>query len=681
MSKKASFYALLIGINEYAHPPIRRLEGSVNDVEAIEQLLMEHFAVPQGHIRTLTNAQATHEAIKRTFREHLIGHAKMWEAAGGSQPPPAFLFHYSGHGAQMPDSTESEPDGYHETIVPYDSRTPGVFDIPDWELRELLDELGSYSDNITVILDCCHSGSGIRFSGEAPRIARIRQWVMDERPQPSSPQEHIPDNKRTMIRILEDEDHVLLAACSNRQLAYEYTSDGKTHGALTYFLVQELSRMTSTGWLTYQELHRRVRYELMRVYPQQTPQCEGAIERDVFERRVPQQDHFFDVIEVGAGVIWINGGAVHGLRKGTILNVYPPETRSLAHAGPSLGKLVLDEVGVAYSRCSPLEGQPSFALHARAIIYVLSEDESFPRPRIVLDMEDEGLREAARSLLIDREVAAYIDVVDSPAGADFRLQALGDASPSSGESKLEIQNRVGERLVAPYSQQELDDVARDLERMVRYQNALRLHNPAPNAALAGKIEVTIKKLAFDANKKPYAIALPTTAEGNLIVKTGQKVVFELTNHSHKALYIALLEFDTDWSIDLYYPPRGANEALKAGRSVYHGLSNNPKKQFQVKPLPPEVKEKTITLKAFATTEETHFEILTQRGLKTRSQTGTSRSDHPRRPRSALDEILEQAMRGQKTRLSSPSDQNKIKDPSHEWTTTQIQVVIRRGDSG
>ncbi len=85
----------------------------------------------------------------------------------------------------MPDTTGVEPDGYNETIVPYDSRTQGIYDIPDKVLTSLLARLATTKGtNITVILDSCHSGSGTR-KIELPGAACVRQIPADERIPPA----------------------------------------------------------------------------------------------------------------------------------------------------------------------------------------------------------------------------------------------------------------------------------------------------------------------------------------------------------------------------------------------------------------------------------------------------------------------------------------------------------------
>ena len=665
--QQVPFYALLVGINEYKNNKIRTLKGCVNDVNAVREVLTGHFAVPDTHIRTLINEEATRNGIMDAFREHLIGQAKAWATTGTSNSPPAFLFHYSGHGSQVPEKMQGiEPDGFHETIVPHDSRVDDVYDIKDWELRHLLDELAQHTDNITVVLDCCHSGAGTRWSGTPSRpTAQRRDCPTDYRPQPDCSHaydEAATEQDTTMIQALRDENHVLLAACRHKEDAFEDMFEGKMHGTLTHFWLRELSRVTPYHLPTYQEVYRRIRHEITTLRDNQTPQCEGAIDRELFERAMPKQESFFDVVEIHGNQVWINGGAIHQLTVGTLLNIYPPNTRTLAEAGGSLGMLEIEDVGVVQSRGSLIGSYQAIPLHAQASVHLLSEDEHFSRPHIVLNIDNGMLEDKIYTLLMQRKVVAYIDLIDRAYYPDFRLQEL--------DGQLEIQDGAGKRLSAPYHVDALEEVALDLERLVRYNNALTLHNPVEDAYLKGKVALDVKELAFTAQKEPITRDLPTTMEGYPIMKVGQKVVFELSNQASKPLYMALLEFNNDWSIEQYYPTRGANEALDSGRTIYHGLFRDAKRQLKVDELPEGVNEKLITLKIFASTEETDFSILTQNALHRPAR----RTTRLAKRKSGLDDLLRQAMRSRQTRFSS---NNKTKDPSHEWTTTQMKVLIRR----
>ena len=66
--------ALLVGINEY--PRTTALAGCVTDVELQQELLIHRFGFKAKDIVTLTNSQATREAIETAFIEHLTKQAK-----------------------------------------------------------------------------------------------------------------------------------------------------------------------------------------------------------------------------------------------------------------------------------------------------------------------------------------------------------------------------------------------------------------------------------------------------------------------------------------------------------------------------------------------------------------------------------------------------------------------------
>ena len=170
-------FALLIGVNTYKAPIIPTLKGCRNDVELMASVLRGRFGLDDQHLRTMFDDEATHEGIIQAIRSHLIENARQAKASG--QAEPACLLHYSGHGSMAKDTRDAKATGLDETIVPHDSRQSGVFDIKDWELGALIDELAQYTSNITVVLDCCHSGSGTRNEEMV-----VRQCPVDLRTQP-----------------------------------------------------------------------------------------------------------------------------------------------------------------------------------------------------------------------------------------------------------------------------------------------------------------------------------------------------------------------------------------------------------------------------------------------------------------------------------------------------------------
>lgn len=672
MSNTPELYALLVGIDRYdSRSRVPHLRGCVNDVEAMAELLQRKYGLAAANMRKLTNEAATHQAIKLAFRHHLIKQAKAWAEAGRNGAPPAFVFHYSGHGSQARDETGTEPDGMDETLVAYDSRLPGIYDIKDWELGQLITELNQYSDNVTIILDCCHSGSGTRNMTD-PAVASVRRCLPDLRPQP-------PENQRPasvgMQRGLSTSNwemggkHVLLAGCRDKEESNEYglaIGNQRTwRGAMTYFLQRELEELPPASTLTYRELHERIRYQVNSTYPNQMPQCEGDRDRELFGGLRPQRDAFFSVIDKREGYFWIDGGIAHGLQAGTLLNVYPKETRTLAAAGAPVARLQVDEEGAIQSGCIVVSGdEGAVDVQARCVLHQISYGNM--QRKVSLAIAEPQLADAIRQRLggqTDKnltDVSTYLQLVES--AGDFRVVLHQD--------QLEIQDASGKLLVAPLDKNSLDELAADLAHLARYRNALELRNSAPHTELAGAIQLTMKELAFDAvTQKPVAKELPRTPGGELITVVDTRIVFEVTNHSDQNLYFALLGFSPDWSIYQLYPTvGGAHEALKAGQTLSIGLSNRRNEQWRVE-LPKGMIEGRDLFKVIATVQDTSFEILTQGALKSpfdRSRAVPSGD----RPVSALDQILQSVMKGQQTRAYGPPPAT-VED---EWTTAELEVT-------
>jgi hypothetical protein len=149
--------ALLIGINEYPGS-IRGewlpLRGAVTDVMLQQELLTKRFGFHPSNIILLKDGQAERNAILAAFKD-LIQWAK---------PGDVVVIHFSGHGSTIHDPHHIFQDGFSGTIVPVDSPLPpqggAVNDISSGTLFLLMSAL--QTENVTVILDSCYSGGGVR---------------------------------------------------------------------------------------------------------------------------------------------------------------------------------------------------------------------------------------------------------------------------------------------------------------------------------------------------------------------------------------------------------------------------------------------------------------------------------------------------------------------------------------
>ena len=115
--------ALLVGINKYATAG-SDLQGCVNDVTNVRDILLKYYGFTVPDIRVLTDDRATKVNIIERLG-WLIA-----EVSAGDN----IVFHFSGHGSQIRDRNGDElKDGLDEIICPHDMDWDGTF-ITDDEL-------------------------------------------------------------------------------------------------------------------------------------------------------------------------------------------------------------------------------------------------------------------------------------------------------------------------------------------------------------------------------------------------------------------------------------------------------------------------------------------------------------------------------------------------------------------
>lgn len=631
-------YALVVGIDHWINERVPTLQGCVADAGLVTQLFQDQFGVAADNIQLLTDKQATRAAIETAFRKHLIERARSMSVDELARV--AFVFHYSGHGSRAFNKGADSATGFDETLVPHDSRTGDVFDIKDWELGGWIDELTQYSTNVTIVLDCCHSGSGTRDGAALP----TRQCFDDLRPQPQRPQAQ-RHSTRSSATVDVSDRYTLIAACRADEVANELraeeTGSSSAHGAMTYFLMQELSHLPARE-LTYRELHERLRHRVNGRFSRQVPQCEGAIDRLLFGGVTPLRNPLRSVVEISEGYHWIDAGQAHGMTAGTQLDVFPSETRTVNSDTPAIAQLTVDEVGAIRSACIASDSTTPIELHSKVRV---SKQSHAISPRRVSVTGDEQL--AAR---LRREPFHQLVVVTDET-PDIRI--------SFTDGRYDVVDEHSRIVTVSYAANEIETLIDDLKRRVAFLNAMEIRNTAPDSALAGGLGIAIKQLAFDPKtQEPIAVSLPENARSESIVCVGERLVIELTNHSDQQLYVNLFNFAHDGAINRVYPSaRGMLERFAAGRTVSIGLSRKKSEQIWVQPQdPPESLE---LLKAFGTVEETNFDDIEQIGVsKTRST-----------DQSKLSRLLAMAATGHRGLGAPPSS------AEDQWTTAELDFRV------
>lgn len=284
--------ALLVGINQYQKLPLR---GCINDVRLMQALLQERFGVTEPQLRVLLDADATHQAI-------LEGLTWLAEPDPSDDPhAPLRLFHYSGHGIQVADTTGTEPDGKTEAIACFDYATAGS--ISDDTLREYYNRFDP-AMHLILIMDCCHSGD-IHYAPEAdlmnrfldPDEAELERIRAAQAAYDARRSEHLAQTEselrargvsgaelRTAIRAAAaaydqprarpaDDVAILVAAAREDQPAADARFGEQFYGAMTYHLTKLLREAPTLP--SYTALILELRQRLLDARFSQLPQLDG----------------------------------------------------------------------------------------------------------------------------------------------------------------------------------------------------------------------------------------------------------------------------------------------------------------------------------------------------------------------------------------------------------------------
>lgn len=320
---KAPRFAILVGVDKYANlSPGEQLDGSANDVELIRSVLVNRFNFTEDNIIQRVNEEATSAGIRNAFDELL----ERIESLPADSPEAQVYFHFSGHGSQVEDQPEGdpdrdEPDGLDETLVPHDAeRQGGSKDIRDDEINELINRVVGDETNprarFILVYDCCHSGSGARGATKVRQLSRN----VDATPSDSGIR-----RKRLPPGV------VFLSACHETEVEPEFQEGGKSYGLLTRFLSQILTEHETLSELSYDLLHDaiRTRYQSSpRVVQAPHPQLEAS---DLDTRRLPilgatqviDRPANFPISGTGnSGSYRLKAGRLHGFAIGTLLDVF-----------------------------------------------------------------------------------------------------------------------------------------------------------------------------------------------------------------------------------------------------------------------------------------------------------------------------------------------------------------------
>ena len=350
--------ALLIGIDKYQiDAPVtsdgsgrRRdawtnLEGAVNDVDALQQILTARYGFKAADVHVLRNRDATRARILAETRKWLID-----AAAPGDQS----FFFYAGHGSQVRNSRTEEADGLDESIVPSDANT-GARDLRDKELAALFGTALDRNIRLTVIFDSCYSGSIAR---GAPIAARFRFIERDDRDVADASRPTAPEKRGALV----------MSAAQDFQRATETVDDDRRpHGLFSAALLKTLRSMpvNQSAERTFLQIRALMHSEFIL----QDPVLGGTTER----RRAP----LFGTATQGSGAVAVaverveadgsvvvQGGIAAGIRMDSELRQTGDKSKA------ALRLRVVEEQGLTRSRAIAVDGGSTRQLTAGVLFEI-----------------------------------------------------------------------------------------------------------------------------------------------------------------------------------------------------------------------------------------------------------------------------------------------------------------------
>jgi Caspase domain len=228
--------ALLIAIDKYTPPAsyiptgtgrskFRNLDGCINDGRSMQSIIVSRFQFNAAKVDTLFNEAANRAAILNQMTALL-------EKSNANDI--AFIY-YAGHGSRVPNSLSREADKIDESIVPSDTWKPGVEDIRDKELAKIFNQFIDKGVKLTVIMDCCHSGSLSRGPNQPGRFRFIDDANYDAK---DASQPVAPETRK-------EGTFLIMSAAQDNEFAQEQRDEFNiSHGAFTIAFMKALEQQS-----------------------------------------------------------------------------------------------------------------------------------------------------------------------------------------------------------------------------------------------------------------------------------------------------------------------------------------------------------------------------------------------------------------------------------------------------
>lgn len=335
--------ALVVGIGQYISEKIDDLPGPPEDAKRFYELLTgkNGFGFPKENVCMLLDGQATTDNFKKKFIEQLINKSNKGDEV---------VFYYAGHGSQVKDTNSDEADGLDETFVLHDANQNGISEYTDDEFENLLKTLYGKTENITIILDSCNSGSAVRSTKSTQFLSRF-----------------VPKPELENARKSNNADSGWVSASYPGLVTFSAAGDGtwahekNGHGIFTDAILTTFAQPNSKTF-TYSQAARQIR-QLVKAESYQIPIFQGNLGRKVFSGNNSNKPLSWEVTKLSPK-LELEGLPLPGIGKDAEMRVYDgaSDDKDVQVLSKAKAIIVIDKTNIitatAHVSSSPKNAKP-----------------------------------------------------------------------------------------------------------------------------------------------------------------------------------------------------------------------------------------------------------------------------------------------------------------------------------
>ncbi len=532
-------HVLLIGIDAYDGDG--SLQGCVNDVDAVQGILLDRLGVPAPRITRLVSPRtgAVHDTrIEGRVPTLAAITAELARLAGAEVAPSDRVFiYYSGHGTQLVLEDAEGRRFPREAILPKDKRRgPKRLYLADWELNAAIARITERCLSATVVLDCCSSAGATRSPSFDTGNARF--WPTEVQPAPRAAIEARTTRGVADGLLAQGGNCQVLAACQADEKAREADLDGRIMGHLSRSLCEQLlaadpGELTGLRW---GQIWRQVEAAVLDRNPQQRPWLSAGLGRAVFGGDPDDQGDTGFAVKAHDGRYAVDAGTLAGVTPGARVAVYGagpvrfPLLDSIEDRAARIGELRIESAGRAAATGGSL--LPMTLPAAARGRLVAPGDDARIRVCLASGADDATAAELSRSPFVeltDHLRHADLELHLEPAGWILADDLYG---PGTGRPRFPA--------VPPGRPGVLRSV---VEHYYRYRAPLRLAHACHDLPRLLQLSVLRCDQPLTA-EQAQTVALPEaagTGAPRWAVSVGDQVCFAVHNHSGYGLYVTLLD--------------------------------------------------------------------------------------------------------------------------------------------